>query len=232
MEADLKEIQEFVEQTVLLLGQASNSISYYRRFYMLLALTNSPQQSKLMLREDLEILQKNDKNLFGKKLRENIWYTSKSKKQTLEMLSNTLQTKYKLFRHSLPQTSRRSFVGQQQQKLLLRKGTTSQYSKKRNNNSNQNSYGYENGKYKPGNSVQQNGISLCSSSGGSKTHTSLHKKLILCKKNSKCTVSRKVEKLYRELENSDKRHRNSVVSRGLYNTISRNSSTEKHFKLP
>ena len=62
-------------------------------------------------------------------------------------------------------------------------------------------------------------------------HTSLHKKLILCKKNSKCAVSRKAEKLYRELENSDKRHRNSVVSRELCNTISRNSSTEKHSKL-
>ena len=147
------------------------------------------------------------------------------------MLSNTSRTKYKLFRHGLPQTPRRSFGGQQQQKLLLRKGTTSQYSKKRYNNGNQNSYGYGYGKYKPGNLVQQSAISLCSSSGGSKTHTSLHKKLILCKKNSKCTVSRKVEKLYRELENSDKRHRNSVVSRGLYNTISRNSSAEKHPKL-
>ena len=62
-------------------------------------------------------------------------------------------------------------------------------------------------------------------------HTSLHKELILCKKNSKCAVSRKVEKLYRELENSDKRHRNSVVSRGLYNGVSQNSSTEKHSKL-
>ena len=77
VEVDLKEIQEFVEQTVLLLGQASNSISYYRRFYMLLALTNSPQQSKQMLREDSELLQKNDKNLLGKKFRENIWHTSK-----------------------------------------------------------------------------------------------------------------------------------------------------------
>ena len=35
-------------------------------------------------------------------------------------------------------------------------------------------------------------------------------------------------KLYIELENSDKRHRNSVVSGGIYNTISHNSSTEKH----
>ena len=29
VEVDLKAIQEFVEQTVLLLGQTSNSISYY-----------------------------------------------------------------------------------------------------------------------------------------------------------------------------------------------------------
>ena len=76
VEVDLKEIQEFVEQTVLLVGQASNSISYYRRFYLLLALTISPQQSKQMLKEDSELLQKNDKKLFGKKFRENIWHTS------------------------------------------------------------------------------------------------------------------------------------------------------------
>ena len=41
----------------------------------------------------------------------------------------------------------------------------------------------------------------------------------------------KVKKLYRELAKSDKRHRNSAVSGGLYNTISRNSSTEKHPRL-
>ena len=80
---------------------------------------------------------------------------------------------------------------------------TSQYSKKRDNNGNQNSYGYGYGKYKPGNLVQQSGISLFSTSAGSKTHASLHKKLILCKRNSKFAVSRKVKNLYRKLENSD-----------------------------
>ena len=53
----------------------------------------------------------------------------------------------------------------------------------------------------------------------------------MCKKNPKCAVSGKVKKLYRELENSDKRHRNSVISRRLYNTIPQNFSTEKHPKL-
>ena len=124
VEVDLKEIQEFVEQTVLLLGQALNSISYYRSFDMLLALTNSLPQSKQMLREDSELLQMNNKNLFGKKFRENIWDTSKSKKQTLKMLSNTSRTKWKPFRHGLHQTPRRRFGGQQQQNLLLRKVTT------------------------------------------------------------------------------------------------------------
>ena len=130
VEVDLKEIQEFVEQTVLLLGQASNCISYYRIFYMLLALTNSPQQNSKMLREDSQLFQKNDNNLFWKRFCGNIWHTSKSKKQTIEMLPKTSQAKYKPFRHGLPQTPRRSFVGQQQQKLLLRKGTT--YSIRRN----------------------------------------------------------------------------------------------------
>ena len=58
----------------------------------------------------------------------------------------------------------------------------------------QNSYGYGDGKYKLGNPVQQSGIFLYSSSRESKTD----KKLILCKKNSRCVVSRKVKKLYRE----------------------------------
>ena len=158
VEVEPKEIQEFVEQTVLLLGQASNSISYYRRFCMLWSLTNSPQQSQKMLKEDSELLQKNDKHLFEKKFRENIWRTSESKKQTLEILSNTSRTKHKPFCHGLPQSPR--FRKATITKLLLRNGVTSQYSKKRYNNSKQNSYGYGYGKYKRGNSVQQSGTPM------------------------------------------------------------------------
>ena len=109
----LTQIHELVGQTVLFLGQASSSISYYRRFYMLFVLTSSSQQSKQMLREDSEFLQKNNKNLFGKKFDENIWQTSKSKKQTLDMLSNTSRTKYKQpYSHGFPQTLGGSFGGQ------------------------------------------------------------------------------------------------------------------------
>ena len=48
-------------------------------------------------------------------------------------------------------------------------------------------------------------------------HTSLNKKLICAREI--LNVSRKVKKLYRELENSDKRLINSVDSGGLYNAI-------------
>ena len=96
VKVDLNEIQEFVEQTILLLGQVSNSISYYRRFYMLLALTNSPQPSKQMLREDSELLQKNDKKNLWKKFRENIWHTCRSKKanyrDVIQYIANKIQT--------------------------------------------------------------------------------------------------------------------------------------------
>ena len=86
-ELDLMEIQEFVKQIIPLLGQASNFTSYYKRFYMLMALKISPQKSKQMLWEDSQLLQKNDNTLFGKTFGENIWQTFKSKEQTLEMLS-------------------------------------------------------------------------------------------------------------------------------------------------
>ena len=59
-----------------------------------------------MMREDSGLLQKNDKNLFGKKFGENINHTLKSKKQTLEILPNTSRTKYKPFRHGFPDTKK------------------------------------------------------------------------------------------------------------------------------
>ena len=54
-----------------------------------------------------------------------------------------------------------------------------------------------------GGKQQQSAISLCSSIGGSKTHTSFYKKLILWKKNPKCTVSSKVKKHYRKILTND-----------------------------
>ena len=61
----LDEIRSLLEQTIYLLGQTSNSISYHRR-YNILSSVRSPQEAKNMLKNKLELLQTNDENLFGK----------------------------------------------------------------------------------------------------------------------------------------------------------------------
>ena len=78
-----------------------------------------------MPREDLGLLQKNDKNLFGKKYRENIWHTSKSKKQTFEMLSNTSRKKYKPFTTAFPRHQEdKSFFSGKEQRHSIKKSDT------------------------------------------------------------------------------------------------------------
>ena len=203
VEVDLKEIQEFVEQTVLLLGQASNSISYYRIFYMLLALTNSPQQSSKMLREDSASPEKRQQFISEKvpwKHLAHLQIKKANHRNVTENIASKIQT---LSSRPSPDTEK-EFRRATTTKASSQERNDVQYSKKRCNNGKQNSYGYGYGKYKPGNLLQKSGISLCSSSGGYKTDTSLHKKLILYKKNSKCAVSRKVKKIYRKPKHSDK----------------------------
>ena len=141
------------------------------------------------------------------------------------MLSNTSTTKYKPFCHSLPQTLRRSFGMHQKKRLLLKKGTTARIRK---------------------NDTKMATKTVINTDMVNINQETLFKKVEFpyvvpvedlkhinpyIKSLFKCAVSRKVKKIYRELENSDKRLRNSVVSGELYNTTSQNFSTDKHPKL-
>ena len=128
------------------------------------------------------------------------------------MLSNTSITKYKPFCHSLPQTLRRSFGMHQKKRLLLKKGTTARIRK---------------------NDTKMATKTVINTDMVNINQETLFKKVEFpyIKSLFKCAVSRKVKKIYRELENSDKRLRNSVVSGELYNTTSQNFSTDKHPKL-
>ena len=58
-----------MEQSILLLGQATISMTYHRRYNILSVLNCPSQQSKEMLREEADLLQQQDKNLLGKKFR-------------------------------------------------------------------------------------------------------------------------------------------------------------------
>ena len=74
------DLLHYVKQTVLLLGQSSNAITYHRRMNVLGSVINCQYQVKSMLKEKASLLQKHDEYLFGKKFRNHIVDTIKSKK--------------------------------------------------------------------------------------------------------------------------------------------------------
>ena len=85
VQISINDLLHYVEQTVLLLGQNSNAITYHRRLNVLGSAMTSQYQVKSMLKEKASLLQKHDEYLFGKKFRYHIADTIKSKKQTKEI---------------------------------------------------------------------------------------------------------------------------------------------------
>ena len=96
---ELNKVKEYVEQSILLLGQATSSMTYHRRYNILSALNCASQQSKEMLREKADLLQQQDKNLLGKKFREHLISSAKSKKQTIKLFCDKGKKKQKPFQY-------------------------------------------------------------------------------------------------------------------------------------
>ena len=117
----------YVEQIVLLLGQSSNAITYHRRLNVLECIMNSQYQVKTMLKEKAALLQKHDRELFGKKFRNHIADTIKSKRETREIFTESK----KPFPWSPSYPPRRS----EGQKVFLTKGGGSNYGKFNNGSS-------------------------------------------------------------------------------------------------
>ena len=73
-----------LEQTIYLLGQTSNSISYHWR-YNILSSVCSPQEAKNMLKNKAELLETSNENLFGKEFSDHLTESVKSKKSSKEV---------------------------------------------------------------------------------------------------------------------------------------------------
>ena len=80
VQISINDLLHYVKQTVLLLGQISNAITYHRRLNVLGRVMNCQYQVKSVLKEKASLLQKHDEYLFGKKSRDHIADTIKSKK--------------------------------------------------------------------------------------------------------------------------------------------------------
>ena len=92
---------KLIEQTILLLGQASNSILYSQCLQILKTLIKDPKKAKNILKEKADLLQKGNQNLFGKKFKSHVVEIERSKKRTLEVFSGG--------NHSPPPAAKRLF---------------------------------------------------------------------------------------------------------------------------
>ena len=109
---DLDNIRAYIQQTVLLLAQTSKYITYFRRYNILAAVKCPAQQSKEILREEADLLQRHDRNLFGKRFSEHLVASAKSNKQAVEIFVEKGKKKQKPFRNSPLEAPRRSSGGQ------------------------------------------------------------------------------------------------------------------------
>ena len=228
----LDELQSFVEQTVIMVGQSSNTASYHRRLNILQCLTDSQSQAKEMLREKAELLQKHDINLLGKKFRKHIISSTKSKKTAIEAFSkNFKKRKYadKPFsetprqhqgrsvkgRYAVLSTSNKTGGYQNNQQQRWQRGSGYQQNQQR-------SQWQRNGKYGKstiGKESSQGCLGLHTSSGGeTQTSSSNNKEFILSKNKSKSSSSRKTKILCASLGKGYKRSRNIILSKGVQNT--------------
>ena len=64
VQISINDLLHYVEETVLLLGQSSNAITYHRRLNVLGSVMNSQYQVETMLKEKASLLQRYGEYLF------------------------------------------------------------------------------------------------------------------------------------------------------------------------
>ena len=76
----INDLIKFVTQSIILVGQTNIALSYHRRLSALDGVMKSTIQAKSMLKNKSELLQKENKDLFGKEFRDQILETVKPHK--------------------------------------------------------------------------------------------------------------------------------------------------------
>ena len=116
----LDNIRAFIEKIVLLLSQISKYITYFRRYTFFSVPSCPVQQSKEMLKEEADLLQQHDRDLFGEKFSEHLVDSAKSKKQAIKIFAEKGKKKQKKFRNT-PSAGPRRSSGEQHSKFDLGK---------------------------------------------------------------------------------------------------------------
>ena len=105
----IEDLLNLVQQTVLLVGQTNNTISYHRRLSALAGAMKSSSQAKSMIKDKSMLFENPGKELLGKDFDNQITDTAKAQKQSKELLFNVVQQQgnNKSFSKHLPQSKLR-----------------------------------------------------------------------------------------------------------------------------
>ena len=132
----LPEIPTNLDQTVMLLGQAFNNISYARRLKALNQITGDPRKTKQLLKEKNEIFVEETQFLFGERFESDIVRIAKSKQKSKEVFSAMTNKQQDFRRGGHKQNNGRG----QNVKMVLSKNHSSQHTWKPGQQYHQNKY--------------------------------------------------------------------------------------------
>ena len=179
-----------------------------------------------MLREEADLLQLHDKNLFGKKFSEHLVVSAKSKKQTIEIFAEKGKKKPKPFWNT-PSKALRRGSGGQHSKFFLAKRYRKSWQKIFDGNyhpATGRRSGFQ-GKNKHKANLLQHVFSTYNSNRRPEECSSMGKKLVLSKNNSKLVTSRKVKAFFESMEDTYKGPRHFRNCKGVQDTFSKKSNT-------
>ena len=84
-EIPLEDISTGLEQSILLVGQSFNAVTYQRRCNVLSVLMKDHRKTKSTIKEQAKLFEVSDNELFGKKIRKHVVDTAKVKKESKEV---------------------------------------------------------------------------------------------------------------------------------------------------
>ena len=231
--ASLDDMQKFIGQTVLVVGQSSNTVTYHRRYNLLNNLKGSSNQAKETLRKKKDLLQKHDGNLLGKKFRNHTVEVTKTRKTTIEAFSAGKSKSGSSRRGPFPEASQRKHqqkgrvAGRQ---ILLTRGSNYQNNKRRWQQ--QNYHSNRGGRYQHSNqrgrryckieqkSPPQDCLGGFTSSGERPQARTSHSKTIILQKGfTKPSPGRETQTFSQKLGTYNKRPRYISLNRRLQNTL-------------
>ena len=205
MEVDLHKILEYIQQTVLLLGQALNTISYHRRYNALSVLMSS-SEAKTTIKGKGDIMGKS-KTLLGKEFQDQFMKSSDVKKKTMAVINQKSSPRnfQQPFQHSPSPRQRRGSGGPSNSRFVYQRRPFRRP-------------GYTRGSYQQSILIQQLGNTSHSSNFRFKICASSSKKPICQFSDAKSTLIGTLKTFPTFMEKTNQRPKSFIYNRRIQNT--------------